>query len=122
MTNIPAWAIAIVRSLVQAGVSKLMSAGFVILAVEWIAENLNIVITSGQVETVAFSAAFVVIVGLTNYLGKLDAFQWLNKVTSLWLSNSPALYDKTAAAGGEGLAKDEIVVDMGGEDVPTTGQ
>jgi hypothetical protein len=118
MQNIPAWGIAIVRSLVQAGVSKLMSAGFVIALIEWVTTNIGFTITQGWVESLAFGATFTVIVGLTNYLGKLEAFQWVNKVVSLWLSNSAAVYDKTLAAGGEGRVADEVVVDMGGEDVP----
>lgn len=112
--SVPAWVIAIVRSLVQAGVSTLMSAAWFISLAEWLTNNLGIDLTAVQIETAAFAAAFALVVGVTNWLGKQEKFLWLNRVISLWLSNSAAVYDKTEVAGAEGVK--DVAVDMGGEE------
>jgi hypothetical protein len=112
--SVPAWVIAIVRSLVQAGVSVLASQAWFNNLTGWLAENAGITLTTFQIETFAFGIAFTLVVGATNYLGKLEQFQWLNQVISLFLSNSAAVYDKSEVAGGTGVADTEV--DMGGEE------
>lgn len=112
--SVPAWVIAVVRSLVQAGVSALMSAAWFVTFADWLAETAGIALTQTQIEGTAFTLAFGVVVAITNWLGKQEKFQWLNRVISLWLSNSAAVYDKTEMAGAEGVK--DVAVDMGGEE------
>ena len=112
--SIPAWLIAVVRSLVQAGVSALVSAAWFSTLADWLATNAGIELTQVQIEAAGFTIAFALVVGATNWLGKQEAFQWLNQVISLFLSNSAAVYDKTEAAGATG--QDDVSVDMGGEE------
>jgi hypothetical protein len=118
--TVPAWLIAVVRTIIQAVVATALSATWVISFLGWLEESIGLSLSAQQIETGAFGLALAGVVALVNYLGKLEMFQWLNRLFSLFLSDTPAVYGKTELAGGEGKAADEVVVDMGGEDVPST--
>lgn len=111
---VPAAVIAVVRSLVQALIANLMSAAWFVAGVDWLNTSAGTELTVQTIETAAFTVAFGLVVLVTNWLGKQEKFQWLNKVISLWLSNSAAVYDKSTVAGGDGVPDTEV--DMGGEE------
>lgn len=111
---VPAAVIAVVRSLVQALIANLMSAAWFVGIVDWLNANAGLSLNQNTIETAAFTVAFGLVVLVTNWLGKQEKFIWINKVISLWLSNSAAVYDKSTAAGGTGVPDTEV--DMAGEE------
>lgn len=118
--TVPAWVIAVVRSGVQVLVAALLNQDWAQTALNWLTETVGLNLTENTITNATFTVAFGLVVALTNWLGKQDAFQWVNKVISLFLASSPAVYEKTGIAGGEGHPADVVSVDMGGEGVATT--
>lgn len=110
--NAPAWLIAAVRTGVQSLIAWAFSSALVVSVVAWIAENLGVTLTEQAVDNFAFGVAITAVTALVNWLGKQPAFQWLNKLISLFLANTPAVYDKPV----EGPP--DTQVNMGGEDIP----
>ena len=91
----PAWVVSLVRSLIQAAVGHLMAFGFVTAALDWLTVNANLVITQSHIETAGFIVGFGLVVSITNWLGRNEHFLWINKIISLWLSQSAAAYANT---------------------------
>lgn len=113
--TVPAWLIAVVRTITQAIIAQLLSSGVVIGALTWLETNAGIALTEGQLTTAAFGLAMGLVVALVNWAGKFPAFQWVNQVFSLGLANTPAVYDKAGTTGTP-----DTHVDMGGENVAGT--
>lgn len=109
--NAPAWLIAAVRTGVQSLIAWAFSSTVVVGVIAWLTDNTGIELTQQSVESFAFGVAITAVVAIVNWLGKQEAFLWLNKLVSLFLSNTPALYDKPVAGQAD------TAIDMGGEEV-----
>ena len=100
--------VAIIRSALQLGLSKLLEIAFFRDVFTWLVEEVGVNLTEESIVSWATGLAFVGIVALTNWAGK--RWEWVNKALSLGTSGSPALYDR----GGS----PDTAVDLGGDDVP----
>ena len=100
--------VAIIRSAVQLGLSKLLEIAFFRDVFTWFVDEVGIDMTEESIVTWATGVLFVAIVALVNWAGKHWA--WVNRIFSLGTSMSPALYDQ----GG----RPDTQIDMGGENVP----
>lgn len=100
--------VAIIRSALQLGLSKLLEIAFFRDVFTWLVEEVGIDMTEEAIVSWATGVIFVGVVALVNWAGK--RWDWVNKIFSLGTASSPALYDR----GGQ----PDTAVDLAGEDVP----
>lgn len=91
--TLPSSVIAVIRTVVQAGVSWLLSAAWVISLLEWLSQNAGVSLSQDSITAAAFTVTLAVVTWAINAAGR--RWDWVNKLFSLFTASSPAEYDKS---------------------------
>lgn len=103
--NLPAWAIAAIRTATQSVIGLVLSQVWVIDLLAWMDQFVGISLTQSQVENTAFVLATAAVVAFVNWLDRFPQIgKFVNTLISLFTSTSGVLGYQTPQDLGDSRA------------------
>lgn len=104
--KLPAWTIAVIRTIVQAGVAALLGLPYVQQAIDFLTNTVGLDLSQTTLENAAFGVALAVVVALVNWIPSRfpRLGEWISRIFSLGTSPAAPEYAEEAPTTVVGFA------------------